>query len=261
MKCSQLLKRMILICSFLPLTVFAAGAWKAAEFTDGDFKLPYQLYEPERSGNEALPLVISLHGSGEAGTDNTAQLYAGQNIGPDYFASNTIQSIQKAFVLAPQTPGPIRWANTNLGEYDMDTTPPTVSMAALLKLLDQLKTNPAIDPKRIYMTGLSRGGQGVWYSALLRPNDFAAIVPMAGAGSPKHAGRIATLPIWAFHGNADTTTTVAVTRNMVNALRAAGATDATLKYTEIEGGEHSSSWLTAHKNSELWQWMLKWQKK
>ena len=164
MKCSQLLKRMILICSFLPLTVFSAGTWKAAEFTDGDFKLPYQLYEPERSGNEALPLVISLHGSGEAGTDNKAQLYAGQNIGPDYFASNAIQSIQKAFVLAPQTPGPIRWANTNLGEYDMDTTPPTASMAALLKLLDQLKTNPARRyPSTTMMCSKGLGGPEMGY--------------------------------------------------------------------------------------------------
>lgn len=244
------------ICA--PLLAHAEG-WKAGTYADGAFTLPYQLYEPAQS-SAPVPLVIYLHGSGEAGTDNKAQLYAGQNVGPDYFASAGIQKIQASYVLAPQTPGPIRWASTGLGEYDLESTPATVSMAALLKLLDEVKQNPAIDTHRIYLAGLSRGGQGVWNAALLRPTEFAAIVPIAGAGSPKYAQRIAQLPIWAFHGNADTTTSVEVSRNMVKALRAAGATDKTLRYTEVEGGEHSSSWLTAHKDSQLWMWMLQWRR-
>ena len=246
---------------FLSVVASAAG-WKADEFVDGHFKLPYQLYEPvETQNNKSLPLVIYLHGSGEAGVDNKAQLYLGKNIGPDYFASSTIQDIQAAFVLAPQTPGPVRWASTGLTEYDFAATPITISMNALFKLVDKLKMNPAIDTSRIYMTGLSRGGQGVWYAALMRPTEFAAIVPIAGAGSPKHAASIAKLPVWAFHGNADTTTSVDVTRNMVKALRDTGATSNTLRYTEIEGGQHESSWLTAHRDSELWRWMLQWSRK
>lgn len=236
-----------------------AEGWQAGTYADGDFKLPYQFYEPAKvSAAQPLPLVIYLHGSGEAGTDNQAQLYKGQNVGPDYFASTSIQSIQATYVLAPQTPGPIRWASTGLGEYDLESTPVTLSMNALLKLLDELKKNPGIDTHRIYLAGLSRGGQGVWNAALLRPQEFAAIVPIAGAGSPKYAARIAQLPIWAFHGSGDTTTSVEVTRNMIKALREAGATDKTLRYTEIAGGEHPSSWLTAHQDVELWRWMIQW---
>lgn len=261
MSIKRLLAKMAFVCAAcLPIAAMAEG-WTAGEFTDGHFKLPYQLYEPAKtSASGPLPLVIYLHGSGEAGVDNKAQLYSGKNIGPDYFASSAIQGIQAAFVLAPQTPGPVRWASTGLTEYDFNATPITISMNALFKLLDELKANPAIDKSRIYMTGLSRGGQGVWYAALVRPAEFAAIVPIAGAGSPKHAASIAKLPTWAFHGNGDTTTSVEVTRNMVKAMRDAGATSETLRYTEIEGGQHESSWLTAHKDSELWKWMLQWKR-
>ncbi len=53
-------------------------------------------------------------------------------------------------------------------------------MSALLELVDHLlETDPNIDASRVYLTGLSRGGQGVWNAALQRPDFFAAIVPIS----------------------------------------------------------------------------------
>jgi len=240
------------------LTALPAYAdWSKQQVEVEGFNLPYQLFEPENVVGK-IPLVIHLHGSGEAGVDNEKQMYSGQNIGPDYFASDDIQAIQAAYVLAPQTPGPMRWANTSLAPYDFSSTPSTPSMTTLLALIDNMvKENSHIDTGRIYMTGLSRGGQGVWNAAFQRPELFAAIVPIAGSASPKDAVTIKDIPTWAFHGSCDPVTKPKYTKDMVDAMIRAGGSTQWIRYTEIECGGHDSSWLTAFSNANLYQWMLK----
>ncbi|HIF9218068.1 TPA: prolyl oligopeptidase family serine peptidase [Photobacterium damselae] len=236
-----------------------ATSWKAEHYINDDFDLPYQIYHP--TGNEKLPLIIHLHGTGEAGLDNQAQLYSGQNIGPDYFISDKIQSIQKAIIIAPQTPKNIRWASTSIKPYHFATTPSTPSMTAVFKLIDELiEKDKNIDTSRIYMVGLSRGGQGVWNAALQRPNFFAAIVPIAGSSSPEDAKRLIHLPIWAFHGDQDTTTDVTYTREMIDALIRNGGSTNNIRYTEIPNGEHPDSWLSAFKDEQLYLWLLQHKK-
>lgn len=246
----------------LPLIITLLAAqpafadWQATTFNDGDFTLPYQLYTPEQTGK--LPLIIHLHGTGEAGTDNQAKMYEGTNWGPQYFASEENQAIQQAYVLAPQTPKPMRWASTTLASYDYATTPSTPSMTALLHVIDKLVAeNPNIDATRIYMTGLSRGGQGVWNAMIQRPELFAAAVPIAGSADPKQAVTIMSIPTWAFHGDSDSVTSVDFTREMVDAIIKAGGSTNTIRYTEVEGGEHDMSWRTAYANSDLYKWMIK----
>ena len=97
MSIKRLLSKEAFVCAAcLPIAVLAYG-WKAGEFTDGYIKLPYQLFEPAKAqASGPLQLVIYLHGSGEAGVDYKAQLYAGKKFGPDYFASSAIQGIQSA---------------------------------------------------------------------------------------------------------------------------------------------------------------------
>ncbi len=247
-----------MICSASALAMDTQ--WQAQHFQDEHFDLPYQIYHPQSA--EKLPLVIHLHGTGEAGIDNQAQLYKGQHIGPDYFTNDDIQAIQKAIVLAPQTPDAIRWASTSIEPYDFSSTPSTPSMTALLELVDHLlETDPSIDASRVYLTGLSRGGQGVWNAALQRPDFFAAIVPIAGSASPADAKRLVNLPIWTFHGDKDTTTNVAYTRAMVDAILQAGGTTNNIRYTEVAGGEHADSWLAAFKDEQLYRWLLTHQRK
>ncbi len=246
----------IMCLSFLLSSPVLAGQWISDSYEHKGFTLPYQIYMPDT--REKIPLIIHLHGSGEAGGDNQAQMYKGTNIGPQYFASTEIQRHQKAYILAPQTPAEMRWAHTDLGEYDFSKTPSTPSMTALLAMLDNVdEWFPLVDTSRIYMTGLSRGGQGVWNAALQRPAMFAAIVPIAGAGSPEYANLIDHLPTWAFHGNDDQITDVGYTQNMIDALIRSGASTKKVKYTEIEGGNHDSSWLTAFDGDDLYRWLIK----
>ena len=54
--------------------------------------------------------------------------------------------------------------------------------AALSHLLDEVESTYAVDPERIYVTGLSMGGFGTWSLAIASPHRFAAIVPICGSG-------------------------------------------------------------------------------
>lgn len=244
------------------VTEGTGGSWNKNTITMKGFQLPYQLFTPTvLSGSNKIPLIIHLHGTGEAGTDNEKQMMNGTVNGPQYFTNPAYQKMQAAYVLAPQTPVEVRWASTGIPEYNLDTTPETVSMTLLMGLIDELvRTVPSIDPERIYLAGLSRGGQGVWNAALRYPSVFAAIVPISGSGSPAHASTIKNLAIWAFHAQDDHTTQVDYTRHMVDALFQAGASTQKLRYTEVEFGDHQAGWDRAYSNSELYRWLIKWKR-
>src|SRR5258706_7993741 len=57
-----------------------------------------------------------------------------------------------------------------------------------------------VDPSRLYITGLSMGGYGVWEAIERWPGYFSAAAPLAGRGVPSRAGAPAHPPIWAFPG-------------------------------------------------------------
>ncbi len=226
--------------------------WHTGSYIHKGFHLPYQLYTPQQRG--VWPLIVHLHGSGEAGVDNQAQMYNKTNIGPQYFASHENQAIQQAFVLAPQTPESMRWASDSIDPYDFESTPSTPSMSALLNLIEQLlASHPNIDAKRIYLCGLSRGGQGVWNGLFQRPDLFAAAIAICGSADPKQAHRIKGIPIWAFHGDADDITDIDYSRQMVAALQESG--HSSIEYTEVIGGDHGSAWLAAYSSSEAYSWL------
>ena len=107
------------------------------------------------------------------------------------------------------------------------------------------------DPKRVYLTGLSMGGFGTWSLAAAHPDTWAAIVPICGGGKPKDAEKFKDLPCWCFHGDADPTVKVDLSRNMIKALKDAGGSP---KYTEYPGVEHNS-WTKAYGTKELYDWL------
>ena len=78
-----------------------------------------------------------------------------------------------------------------------------ISMALAMKVLDQLLKEFPLDSRRLYLTGLSMGGYGTWDAATRWPERFAAAVPVCGGGDETLAGKLAKLPVWAFHGDMD----------------------------------------------------------
>ena len=110
-----------------------------------------------------------------------------------------------------------------------------------------------VDPKRVYITGLSMGGYGTWDLVARRPDLFAAAAPVCGGADEAHGRRGSrTSPIWAFHGAKDTAVKPARSRNMIAALEKAGGKP---KYTEYPDVGHNS-WDPAYKDPELFKWLF-----
>jgi predicted peptidase len=86
----------------------------------------------------------------------------------------------------------------------------------------------------------------------MRPDLFAASVPVCGGGDPGWAPRMKDIPVWAFHGSNDAVVPVDYTRRMIEGLRAAGGNP---KYTEYAGVGHDS-WTPAYREPDLLNWMF-----
>ncbi len=109
-----------------------------------------------------------------------------------------------------------------------------------------------VNPKRISLTGLSSGGDGVWGLAAKYPDRWAAIVPVAsGGGDPAQAARFKRIPCWCFHNRYDEDAPVAGPREMIKALRTAGGSP---RYTEYRDTNHNAG-ERAYILSDLFEWM------
>jgi predicted peptidase len=84
------------------------------------------------------------------------------------------------------------------------------------------------------------------------PGRLAAVVAICGGGDEATAARLMKLPIWCFHGAADTVVPVARSRSMVEAVRAAGGS---VNYTEFPGVGHDS-WTPAFRDAATLDWLF-----
>lgn len=220
------------------------------EHESGGQTLRYRLLTPKPPADGGkLPLVVFLHGAGERGADNTAQLRHGAS---DF---ERRQEQQPCFVLIPQCPANKRWVEVHWGgKAGTGTFPaePSVPLAQTIEVVDDLVASGAVDPDRVYITGLSMGGYGTWYAAGMPGRRFAAAAPMCGGGDPLWAARYVDLPIWAFHGDLDTTVLPVRSREMIDAIRAAGGDP---KYTEYQRVGHNC-WAQTYADDAFHEWLF-----
>ena len=113
-------------------------------------------------------------------------------------------------------------------------------------------TDPGIDAKRRYVTGISRGGYGAWQFICTRPDMFAAAIPVSAGGDPKLASKAVDVAIWAFHGVKDRNVPVSGSRDMIAAIKKAGGHP---KYTEYPDEGHNI-WDQVSKTPGLWDWLF-----
>jgi predicted peptidase len=124
--------------------------------------------------------------------------------------------------------------------------------ARLAHLIDEISSTYRVDPKRIYLTGLSMGGDGAWNLAASYPDKFAAIAPVSGAENPDIAERLKKMPAWIFHGSEDA---VVFTRYDIGIAQAMQKLGAPVKLTIYPGIGHGG-WATTYDNPELYAWFL-----
>lgn len=199
----------------------------------------YVLFVPhDYKGDKTYPIILFLHGSGERAGGTKEPVEVG--IGP------AIQKREKSFpflVIIPQAEKSWR-----AGSADGKRA---------LAMLAEVEKDYKVDPKRVYLTGLSMGGFGTWSMAVAHPDKWAAIVPICGRGDTKQAAKIKDIPCWCFHGDADPAVKVEGSRTMIAALKEAGGSP---KYTEYPGVGHNC-WDRAYATKELYEWLLQQHKK
>lgn len=204
----------------VPLEAFESGEFVAR---DG-MRLRYRLLPPQDpQPGQRYPLVLQLHGSGGIGDDNQRQMETMAKA----WALPDVRSRYPAWVLVPQFP--IRSAN-----YDDPKVPRSAqaspALAAALELVDHVVAARAVDRQRIYATGFSMGGSAAWLAPLLRPDLFAAAVPVAGIAPPSDQGQpLIALPLLVLHGDADTENPIDSDRRMVAHLHALGGKQVRLR--------------------------------
>jgi predicted peptidase len=242
----------MLRCTLTALLLAPLAAWaddkpdlekllEAKTLTEGKAALSYRLLKPATvEEGKKYPLVIFLHGSGERGDDNKAQL----KHGVAEFAKRRKEF--PCFLIAPQCPAGQRgWG---LSAKSGVAAPGKL----VLDLIDKTCKDLPIDTKRIYLTGLSMGGYGTWTLLADKPDLFAAAIPICGGGDPESAAKIAKIPIWVFHGDKDTAVKVERSRDMVAALEKAGGKP---KYAEYHGVGHDS-WTRTYANVKVLAWLF-----
>ncbi len=194
-----------------------------------DYQRLVHLPEGYDKDKKAWPLILFLHGSGQRGNN----LDAIKNEGPlGYINKGHPIPFIVVSALCPEN----EWWNPE----------------QLAHLLDEISSTYRVDPKRIYLTGLSMGGDGTWDLAATYPEKFAAIAPVAGEENPGIAERLKKMPTWIFHGSEDDIVFTRYSIGVADAMRKLGAP---VKLT-IHPGVGHGGWELAYHNPELYAWFL-----
>jgi predicted peptidase len=206
----------------------------------GGAEYVYQIHVPADL-KESPPVLVFLHGINQRG--------AGGYV-PDSGAAGAVVrgylGRVPAVVLLPQCRAGSYWTDPFMDEMVMD---------ALARTASEFEA----DASRLYLTGVSMGGYGVWHLASRHPNTFAALVAVCG-GSPLREGdrfkpvaeKVGRTPAWIFHGAEDRVVSVSESRRMAAALEEVGGD---FRYSEYEGVGHDV-WTRVLTERGLMKWLL-----
>lgn len=202
----------------------------------------YQVYLPAQiETEEKLPLIVFLHAIGQRGAGGYVPTEgAAGALAAHYFAR------VPAIVLLPQCRAGVYWSDPSMDEM-------------VVGALDRTIEEFGADERRVYLTGVSMGGYGVWHFASQHARKFAALVSICGGSSVPEGERFASItekvgktPAWLFHGADDKVVPVSESRQIVEALRENGGN---VKYSEFEKTGHNV-WLNALGEKQLLPWLL-----
>ena len=259
------MKYTILLC--LLVSALVTTAQEKPQFEKGEFfhkgrLLPYRILKPvDFDSSKQYPLHIFLHGAGERGSDNAAQLIHGS----DLFVEKNSEF--PAIVIFPQCPVDDYWAQINFEYTNEERVPvfefpkesePGWAMSAVMTMIKAELEEPYIDSDRVYLSGLSMGGMGTFELLYRMPDTFAAATPICGGGNPEHIPSWGKpVPLWVFHGDTDNVVPALYSQVMVDALKAGGFNPKFSLYPSVG----HDSWTSAFAEPDLFSWIYSHRKK
>lgn len=226
-------------CCFLIFLVAAGVLYSCSPQTNQPTQYEYQVYLPDDYRNNDLkpyPVIFFLHGASLRGNDlekiNKYGLPKLIKEGCDF----------DFIIISPQCPPEMTWTSEDW----------------FLKIFVDVKQKYRVDTNRVYLTGMSLGGEGTWYIAEKFPDLFAAIAPVCGRTSHirsilKDVDKIAHLPVWIFHGVKDKVYPVNESDVIYEKLKRSNAHARYTRYPDLgHGATHDST----YRNEELYRWFL-----
>lgn len=254
-----------------PILIFAAATSlvdpapaRLQEWTKASIDLlPSQIFVPRSHASDLRPVIVFLHGGGDGPYDVMNR----QSLPSLLLNNHTFARHFPFIVLLPcstcdslsSTRG---WSSANFDRLE--------------RLLELALRRFRGDPTRVYLTGQSMGGYGLWHYAG-RPNIFAALVPVCASARPSQALLEAACcregaasccpPVWAFHGANDRVVPIAFTDKWVQGLRGQSQRKSEVRYTKYDDAppppmkEYShlvghGSYELAYREPELFEWLL-----
>ncbi|MCP9749709.1 prolyl oligopeptidase family serine peptidase [Ferruginibacter sp. HRS2-29] len=257
------MKKLLLVLFIFPFVLQAQDSlFQKKMFIGNGDTLPYRILLPKNyDPGKRYPMVIFLHGSGERGNDNEAQLVHGSKL----FLADSNRTKFPAIVVFPQCPDNSFWSNVQLPVSEdtprvfkfLEAGAPTVSMALLEYLMRDLINVYPVQRNKIYVGGLSMGGMGTLELLRRNPKFFAAAFSICGGANPKTARKIKNIPLWLFHGAKDDVVPPKYSLDMAEALL---KLNAEVKMTVYPEANHNS-WDATFAEPELLPWLFSHKKK
>ena len=259
------MRKTLLIISLMFCTLLGYSQ-EGENFLKGEFiskatgdTLLYRYLTPQNpQKGKKYPVVIFLHGSGERGNDNQAQLFHGSG----QFLNPVNRENYPAYVLFPQGSqdkfGVFDEPFESEEPQDMPVNPDlSNTMQTLKELIEHYSSLPDADPRRVYIMGISMGGMGTYEMVARYPQMFAAAVPICGSVNPQrirqNSAGIKKVKFRIFHGDADIAVPVEGSRQAYKALKEIGAD---VEYFELPGCTHNS-WNPAFNRPDFMKWLFK----
>lgn len=232
------------------------------QFISGKDTLLYRMLLPQNfDPAKEYPVLFFLHGRGEQGHNNEAQLTHGGKL----FLREDIRQNFPAIVIFPQCPTNSYWANVKI-----DTLPtgkrqfnfvkggqPMKPLQLVLDLMKQMRKEKFVDEDRLYVGGLSMGGMGTLEVLRRKPQYFAAAFAICGGDNVANVPKYKKVPLWVFHGGKDDVVVPTFSENVVKALKAQGAKE--VRFTLYPEANHNS-WDSAFAEPELLPWLFSHEK-
>lgn len=214
----------------------------------------FLLYTPPgyNSTSSTFPLLLSLHTKGEVGNDLSE------------LTSNNPEQMPCRLIYLNKWPQDLPFIVLT-PQLKPDPNDPEIQWSAeyIDEVVRYVVKNYRVDLNRFYVTGISRGGTGVWTYASAFPEKIAALLPMSGRSDLTQACPIKDIPIWAFHGDDDGVAPPEYSIDMVNAIKACQPSGIYKPRLNIMHARNHNGWNEVYNGSsgyKVYEWLLTFRK-
>lgn len=183
-------------------------------------KFPYSYGNPDSAGKK-YPVMLFFHGAGEPGCPTNGGIYNNEKQlvhGGQTFRNRVATNQFDGFLLYPQA----QEATTSCWS-DWGVAPYSPYYNVIINLLDSMAKYTRLDVDKVFLDGLSNGGNAVWTMTAVYPQRVTKAAPSSSAGAGLNYIDYVHIPMWFATGGKDTNPTPGYAVTTYNSIKAAGA--------------------------------------